>query len=599
MDKIWRSPYSDFSNYVLETPDCDLKDETITALDVYTDQVLDGIREAGFNAIWVHGILRHLVNVEPFPELGKNADRQINALRCLTERASRHGMKVFIHLQPPRAVPISFEEFWNNHPDVGGQEEIALGECAVPVKALCTSTAPVKQWLTNAMAKLAADLPLLGGVTVITSSEFHSHCYSRRNKENSKRWRPLIECQRCREREPEEVAAEIIALLTQGARRVSPQFRVIAWNWSWGWRPDSNAKVINLLPPDAIVMADFERGGVKDIPGRKAHLYDEYSLSYSGPSERFMESYLIAQKRGMRVMAKLQLGTTHELASVVSLPLLGSLFDKANFIKRHQLAGFMGCWNFGNQLSANTAGFNYFLSDESPIHRDEALEKFAADYFPGCDASLMRLVWQTFGKAMEYFPFSIAFLYHGAHSHTLAYAEMYRPAPLSGEPAGRSWQPDERGDELANSYQLDHHEFTLDDLIERLGNVADVWQSGLCQMQEALRNISGDHAEEEIGNAIICGAVWRSTENTYKIYRLRQNWNDSLKEQFLQIAEDELAILGEVLPFVERDARQGFHAEPQFYMFNADKIRAKREVLKVLLSQRRSDDKMSQVARQI
>jgi len=272
----------------------------------------------------------------------------------------------------------------------------------------------------------------------------------------------------------------------------------------------------------------------------------------------------------------------HELGSVVSLPVLGNLFDKASFIKHANLVGFMGCWNFGNMLSANTAGFNYFLTGECPDEKMEALERFASLYFPGCGATLMRIAWETFGRAMEYFPFSIAFLYHGAHSHTLAYKEIYVPAPLTGKIAGRSWMPDERGDELANSYMLDHTEFTCADLVERLGKVASVWKCGVAIMREAFSGVSERTAVDELGNAIICGAVWRSTENTYKIYQLRQDWDDSKCERFFRIVKDELAILETVLPYVEQHPRQGYHVEPQFYMFNPEKIRAKMAALDAL-----------------
>jgi len=333
-------------------------------------------------------------------------------------------------------------------------------------------------------------------------------------------------------------------------------------------------------------MADFERGGVKDIPGRKGHLYDEYSLAYAGPSQRFMAAFKEAGKKGLRMMAKLQLGTTHELGSVAGLPILGSLFEKAMFLRKNNLAGFMGCWNFGNMLGANTAGFNYFLGDKCPEDRAAALESFAASYFPGRNATLVRMAWEAFGMAMEYFPFSIAFLYHGAHPHTLAYKEMYAAGPLTGRPAGRSWQPDERGDELANSYMLDHYEFTCADIVERLGKLAAAWRTGVMLMREALGGDGSKNALDELGNAVVCGAVWRSAENTYKIYQLRKSWDDSKMEEFRRVAEDELEVLETVLPHVERDPRQGYHAEPHFHMFNAEKIRAKIDVIKKLLDKK-------------
>ena len=90
----------------------------------------------------------------------------------------------------------------------------------------------------------------------------------------------------------------------------------------------------------------------------------------------------------------------------------------------------MGCWNFGNMLpSANISGFNYFLSQECPNDKQAALQDFAAKYFPGCDAQLTITAWGIFDKAMDYYPFTIAFLYHGPQNYTLAYKGGYHAEP--------------------------------------------------------------------------------------------------------------------------------------------------------------------------
>ena len=99
-----------------------------------------------------------------------------------------------------------------------------------------------------------------------------------------------------------------------------------------------------------------------------------------------MGSVESARMHGVEVMAKLQFGTAHELGSVPNLPLLGNVFTKADTVRRLKLAGFMGCWNFGNMVTANTLGFNAFLSGNLPGNREEALMAFARQYFTGCDA---------------------------------------------------------------------------------------------------------------------------------------------------------------------------------------------------------------------
>ena len=84
-------------------------------------------------------------------------------------------------------------------------------------------------------------------------------------------------------------------------------------------------------------------------------------LSYVGPSQRFKLIRELATSQGRDVYAKLQIGTTHEIASVSNLPLIPRLYRKASAFRRLGLGGFMGCWSFGNMLSLNTRAFNAFL----------------------------------------------------------------------------------------------------------------------------------------------------------------------------------------------------------------------------------------------
>jgi hypothetical protein len=557
------------------------KDETLSAVGVYTDEELQKIKKADFDSIWVHGLLRHLVKVDPFPELYKHAELHLNAMRQLIGRAAEYDIKVFLYMQPPRAWSKN-DLFWSEHPDIWGIEDEHRN---TPVRSMCTSVPEVQQWLTNASQTIARDLPDLAGIILITASEFNQHCYSRRRKDVAKPWSPLIECPICKEREPEDVVAELITLIRNGVRMASDTIEIIAWNWAWDWEKDSNKKIIEQLPSDVVIMADFERGGYKDLYGRPDFYMNEYSLSYAGPSEECQAVFEICKKRNMRFMSKLQLGTTHELASVVTLPMPGSLYDKAICHRNKDIAGYMGCWNFGNALpNSNVEAFNFFVSDKCPDNKDAALREFASQYFPDAKTELLLQAWAQFAAAMYYYPFTIGFLYHGPQNHTLAYKEMYVPAPLGGKPAGRSWKMDERGDDLTNSYNFHHKQFNLDEIIDRLNKLAISWQCGISKFKEAFKGCKNKRSLDELGNAIICGAIWRSTENSYRIYKLRKDWNESKSGEFYRILDDELNILNDVLPWVKRDPRQGFHIEPHDYMFNAETVAAKRLALEKLKS---------------
>ena len=68
MIKIWRSWKSAFGEFSREfIPE---QEESWNVTDIYTDGELERIRRAGFNAVWVHAQLNHIVRTGIFPELG-------------------------------------------------------------------------------------------------------------------------------------------------------------------------------------------------------------------------------------------------------------------------------------------------------------------------------------------------------------------------------------------------------------------------------------------------------------------------------------------------------------------------------------------------
>lgn len=576
--RIWRHPGSDFG-IACQFSD-ELKDETVTADDVYTDTVLNGIAADGFNAIWVHGQLHHLVGSDIFPEFGKNSTMHLEKMRDLIRRAARYGIKVLIYLQPPRAIAVSDTVFWEKHADVGGQVVETQGDDGncFKTRSLCTSQPKVLNYISTAFAALSSALPELGGYIIISASEYPAHCYSRRNcRPGISRPRKMImdqvpvDCPNCAKVEPEEIIVSLIWSIRNGIRSVSNDLELILWNWSWSMYVDSPcAEIIERLPADCSLLIDFERGGMRN----DGCFVNEYSLGYSGPSEQFLQTWTLSRTKGMRVMAKLQLGTTHELATVVSLPCMNNIFRKADFIKKNCIDGFMGCWNFGNHTSANTAGFNYFLSASCPDGEADALKAFAAKYFSGCIPENVAAAWTKFTEALGYYPFSVPFLYHSPLNYTMAF--VLEPGPLTGRAAGRSWLMDDRGDDLSQSIT---EQYPLDDIIARLETIGSLWRDGIALLRAGLRKVITREAEDELGNAEVCAAVWRSAVNTYKIYQLRKVWNQRMLNKYFELIKSEVSILENVLYYMERDKRQGFHVEAGGYMFSPEMVRRKIEKL--------------------
>ena len=90
-------------------------------------------------------------------------------------------------------------------------------------------------------------------------------------------------------------------------------------------------------------------------------------------------------------------------------------------------------------------------------------------------------------------------------------------------------------------------------------------------------------ARKELGNAIVCGCLWRSAENACRAYRLRREWVPDKIPEMRHILISELDTLSIALPWVEKDVRLGFHGEAGCHLFDPDSIRGKQKILKQLL----------------
>lgn len=576
MQRIWRyykAPYN--HNPDLE---CSKTIETAWCDQLYTDEILTDIAGNGFNGIWLDAHLYDLVRHAEFPEFGLFAEQHIEALSRLIDKAAKHGIKVWLCMQPGRGVSENDHAFWEKHSDIAGTRHPihtkswgAKGDKEyTEIISLCTSTAPVKRYLEEAFAELGKCLPGLGGCILITASEFPAHCFTFRQSAEKT-------CPRCEARRIVNVISEVVTLAAQGLRSTNPQAEIIAWDWGWGEHaPD----IVPELPKDVILMPNFESGCRRTVCGRENVLINEYSLSCPGPSPRFVKEIEQAEKQGMRWMARLQLGTTHELATVSNLPVLATLFEKASFLRKRRSAGFMGCWNFGNMFSANTSAFNFFLSDKAPEDCHQALCAFAKQYFVGADEEKAAQAWESLSQALSnYYPFDNDFMYVGPVNWSAGYFSP--PGPMQGK-GGLSFScrlGNERGDDFSGAFE----KFSLQEILPYMEKLADAWEKGAALLDEALENATCAHAEEELSAVHTASAVFRSTCHLLRIVQMKQEQGAASGPAYAEIQRKELDNVEKLLPYLERDARQGFHAEARAYLFDANRVREKITRLKEYL----------------
>ena len=543
------------------------EDDILTGPAAYPNEYFDELVANGFNAVWLRGILRDLAPSQVFPALGSEIARHQDALGAVVDRAGRHGVKVLLYLNEPLCLPAE-DPFWTEHPEARGAAGQSLMDDWPRTFAFCTSTPQVRSWLGEVSRRLFTDVPGLGGWFLITASEHHTHCYSHRG------WKAPPDtsgdCPRCAGRSPAEVVAEVITLLRDGTRAASPQAWTIAWNWSWTmFEEDPQPGILARLPKDVVVLLDWERGGRRTLPTGREILVDEYSLSYVGPSERFRVTRDEALRRGLRVMAKLQIGTTHELATVPNLPLVDHVYRKLSHAETLGLEGILGTWNFGNAFSFNTAVMGRLARTTERPEPGRFVAELAAEYFPGADAEGVAAAVERFSVAMECFPFDVPLMYYGPANYALAYPLTLDP--LTGESMGWSWMMHERGDDLSASLR----QFSLAEVVDALSAVVRGWREGVGMLEEALAGCEHRRAGQELGVAKIVGCCYRSTRNVYRTYGLRRDRPADAAKQFAEVVADEIANLTEALPILERDPRLGFHAECQGRQFSAEAVRKK------------------------
>ena len=585
--RIWRCPKSRFN-----------EDEPLNACNIYTEEEIEKISTHGFDAIWMRGRLRELSRSVIFPELNdpKSGER-IASLREVMGNAKKKDMGLYLFFNEPLALPAE-HSFWVDHPEMNGEPYSEFDGKTVEMRKLtsfCTSTPEFKAYFRESVRNLFDDLPGLAGVILITASEFQTHCWSHRAKKtvgdkDIDSWVTPVECPRCRDREPSEVVCELIKIWADESKATPLQPRIWAWNWTWSmWYPEPQREIIDNLPDNVELMADFERGGYRNQAVGEVFI-DEYSLGYSGPSNRFIKSKKVADEKQRNVCAKLQIGTTHELATVPNIPLISTFYEKLRSIDELALDGLMCSWNFGNCLTINTYAMKFFADNpELRNNKNGFLINLAKEYFGINDENANKVVnaWDKFSKAFNEYPFSITMVYYSPMNFAPAYKLDLH---YENRKLGPAWIPHSPwGDKLESCTPP----FTMDQVCQCFGIMEQMWSEGLEYYTTVLEKQADMQTDsettrrcwEELSCAQMIACHLSSIKTIYDFHNWRLNKiaklnlkppcdvpPDEISDRLIQSQARFAAKARELLL---KDSRLGYHQEPGEYLFTPDMLNPK------------------------
>ncbi|MBK9169278.1 MAG: hypothetical protein IPM24_17700 [Bryobacterales bacterium] len=499
-------------------------------LDPFPDGYAQRLVAAGVNGVWMQGVLHTLVESPRFPDFGDGAKERLANLARLAERLRGHGLKLYLYLNEPRAMP---DAWFRGREHLRGSEDRGLF-------ALCTAQPEVREWLAEGVEQVFRAAPALAGMFSISMSENFTNCFSRR--------RPEL-CPRCAKRSIWEGVGEALEAMHRGLRRASPSADFFVWDWAWPEELSRN--LIPKLPRDAGLISVSEwsiplkRGGVPTTVG-------EYSISVVGPGPRAKANWSRALDAGLKALAKMQINNTWEISATPYIPVPPLVARHCANLTREGVSGLMLSWTLGGYPSPNLEVAREFYRRPVPSI-DEALDRVARARY-GSAAPLAVEAWHGFSRAFEEFPYGVA-VYVIPTQH--GPANLLRVEPTGIAPSMILF-PQDGHKRWSGAYPpaIAHAQFE---------KVASGWEQALPVFRRAMERVPAAArfaAREDLAIAEVCGLHFRSTANQFAFYIAREAGD---RATMRTVALDEMRLARRLYTLARRHSVIGYEATNHYY----------------------------------
>ncbi|MDW7657280.1 MAG: hypothetical protein SCM11_08910 [Bacillota bacterium] len=560
------------------------RDELEDKVNYYPDEYLNRLAHEGVNALWLTITFRDTIPITTLPGFGRRADIHIPKLQETVDRCARYGIRIFVFFIEPTAFTnerdnpryLDIRLYEKDYPElIGNRQGQQTG--------FCPSSELARNFLYEATHTLFQLVPGLGGMIDISVGERFTHCSSWWNGQNN--------CPRCSVREPSQVLADVLTCLHNGMKDANPKAEFISWPYSQYllWGDEGTVDAAGHVPENVILQHNFESAGRIEQLGRMRRA-DDYWLSYTGPSDLYRRCAIQARQNHTRMYAKLQVGCSHEVASVTHVPVPGILYDKYSRMRELGVSGAMQSWYFGNYPSLMTRAAGRLSFEPFPPDRQAFLQQLAKPEW-GPHTETVVKAWTLFQEAYAQYPVYHVFGYYAPMHDGPVWPLYLQPV---NKPLIANWKfmPEfpVHGDRIGECLQ---DAFTLDEALLLCARMSRTWQKGLQLLTPIEASFQNDQERlRDINTARALGILFSSGYHILRFYQLRERLADSTGpealaclEQMSRIAIHEIENSKKLADCCLVDPALGFNSEHEGYRFYPEKLKNRIAQLKNMLEQ--------------
>ena len=545
------------------------RDELLDEGDYYPDGYLSRLAEHGTNGVWLTIELRDLC-ATAYTSPPDDAGRRLEALRRTVSKCRRYGIKVWAFCIEPAGFEVD-DPVLREHPEFAGADRNGT-------RCFCPSTDAARRYLYEATHYLFSQVPQLAGLINISHGEGATTCLSAVS--------PLddspVSCPRCREMPKWKVLHQSLDVMAKGMTAAAPEAKMICWLYmpQTGQRAEWVFDLAARMPEGVILQYNFESNAVV-YQLEQPRVAGDYWLSTIGPSNDFKRLAERARQSHTPISAKLQVGTSHEVATVPAVPAPTLLHQKYRAMQNLGCSHVMQCWYFGSYPSVMNRAAGMLACHGVDDDEDKNLRQLARVEW-GEYADTIVSAWKVLASAYSHYPFDNMFQYYGPMHDGPTWALHLKPVL---EPLAPTWKVDypASGDVIGECLGR----FTLAEALAQCDRMADTWSSG-AKVFGDLREIFSDNQERlrDIGLVEALGILFDSGRNILRFYLLRKQlyMGQPVLGWLRKIVEREISNSERLAMLCESDPTLGFHSEAESYKFDAESLRRRIMQLDQLLN---------------